>query len=90
MRLSHFFTYYRTLGGVQSIIKRHHAADAKRGHEPAFLFAFESDDFDEPDVKGLGFGGGHSISSMRTRFANHSSRFTDSVGICNRIGFYMS
>ena len=85
MRLSHFFTYYRTLGGVQSIIKRHHAADAKRGHEPSFLFAFESDDFDEPDVNGLGFGGGHSISSMRTRFANHSSRFTDSVAICHNM-----
>ena len=85
MRLSHFFTYYRTLGGVQSIIKRHHAADAKRGHEPAFLFAFESDDFDEPNINGLGFGGGHSISSMRTRFANHSSRFTDSVAICHNM-----
>ena len=85
MRLSHFFTYYRTLGGVQSIIKRHHAADAKRGHEPAFLFAFESDDFDEPNVNGLGFGGGHSISSMRTRFVNHSSRFTDSVAICHNM-----
>ena len=85
MRLSHFFTYYRTLGGVQSIIKRHHAADAKRGHEPSFLFAFESDDFDEPDVNGLGFGGGHSISAMRTRFANHSSRFTDSVAICHNM-----
>ena len=85
MRLSHFFTYYRTLGGVQSIIKRHHAADAKRGHEPSFLFAFESDDFDEPNVNGLGFGGGHSISSMRTRFVNHSSRFTDSVAICHNM-----
>ena len=85
MRLSHFFTYYRSLGGVQSIIKRHHAADAKRGHEPAFLFAFESDDFDEPNINGLGFGGGHSISSMRTRFANHSSRFTDSVAICHNM-----
>ena len=85
MRLSHFFTYYRTLGGVQSIIKRHHAADAKRGHEPSFLFAFESDDFDEPNVNGLGFGGGHSISSMRTRFVIHSSRFTDSVAICHNM-----
>jgi len=85
MRLSHFFTYYRTLGGVQSILKRHHGADAKRGHEPTFLFAFESDDFDEPNVNGLGFGGGHSIRSMRTRFANHSSRFTDSVAICHNM-----
>ena len=72
MRLSHFFTYYRTLGGVQSILKRHHTSDAKRGHEPGFVFAFESDDFDEPDITGLGFGGGHSIHSMRAKFANHS------------------
>ena len=85
MRLSHFFTYYRTLGGVQSILKRHHASDAGRGHESAFLFAFEPDDFDEPNVTGLGFGGGHSIRSMRTRFANHSEHFTDSVAVCHNM-----
>ena len=85
MRLSHFFTYYRSLGGVQSILKRHHTSDAKRGHTPGFVFAFESDDFDEPDITGLGFGGAHSISSMRARFANHSSRFTDSVAICHNM-----
>ena len=85
MRLSHFFTYYRSLGGVQSILKRHHTSDAKRGHEPGFVFAFESDDFDEPDITGLGFGGGHSIHSMRATFANHSRRFTDSVAICHNM-----
>ncbi len=85
MRLSHFFTYYRTLGGVQSILKRHHTSDAKRGHEPGFVFAFESDDFDEPDITGLGFGGGHSIHSMRAKFANHSRRFTNSVVVCHNM-----
>jgi glycosyltransferase involved in cell wall biosynthesis len=85
MRLSHFFTYYRSLGGVQSILKRHHTSDAKRGHEPDFLFAFEPNDFDEPDIAGLGFGGGQSIRSMRATFANHSRRFTDSVAICHNM-----
>ena len=85
MRLSHFFTYYRSLGGVQSILKRHHASDARRGHEPGFLFAFEPDDFDKPDLTGLGFGGGHSIRSMRAKFARQSDRFTDSVAICHNM-----
>jgi glycosyltransferase involved in cell wall biosynthesis len=85
MRLSHFFTYYRSLGGVQSILKRHHTSDAKRGHEPDFLFAFEPNDFDEQDIAGLGFGGGQSIRSMRATLANHSRRFTDSVAICHNM-----
>lgn len=85
MRLFHFFTYYRSLGGVQSILKRHHASDAKRGHDPDFLFAFEPDDFDEPDIAGLGYGGGHSIRSMRAKFAKHSGRFTDSVVVCHNM-----
>jgi len=85
MRLSHFFTYYRSLGGVQSILKRHHESDTKRGHEPRYLFAFEPDDFDEPNVNGLGFGGGHSIRSMRAKFAGHSSHFNDSVAVCHNM-----
>ena len=85
MRLSHFFTYYRSLGGVQSILKRHHASDAKRGHEPGFLFAFEPDDFDEPNITGLGFGGSHTIRSMRAKFEGHSDRFNDSVAVCHNM-----
>ena len=85
MRLSHFFTYYRSLGGVQSILKRHHASDAKRGHKPGFLFAFEPDDFDEPNITGLGFGGSHTIRSIRVKFAGHSGRFNDSVAVCHNM-----
>ena len=85
MRLSHFFTYYRSLGGVQSILKRHHASDAKRGHEPGFLFAFEPDDFDESNIIGLGFGGSQTIRSMRAKFEGHSDRFNDSVAVCHNM-----
>ena len=85
MRLSHFFTYYRSLGGVQSILKRHHASDAKRGHEPGFLFAFEPDDFDESNIIGLGFGGSQTIRSMRAKFEGHSDRFNDSVTVCHNM-----
>ena len=85
MRLSHFFTYYRSLGGVQSILKRHHASDAKRGHEPGFLFAFEPDDFDESNIIGLGFVGSQTIRSMRAKFEGHSDRFNDSVAVCHNM-----
>ncbi|HJN89509.1 MAG TPA: glycosyltransferase family 4 protein [Verrucomicrobiota bacterium] len=85
MRLSHFFTYYRSLGGVQSILKRHHTSDAKRGHESNFLLAFEPNDFHESDIAGLGFSGGYSIRSMRGKFANQSRRFTDSLAICHNM-----
>ncbi|MEC8989305.1 MAG: glycosyltransferase family 4 protein, partial [Verrucomicrobiota bacterium] len=70
---------------MQSILKRHHASDAKRGHEPGFLFAFEPDDFDEPNITGLGFGGSHTIRSIRAKFEGHSDRFSDSVAVCHNM-----
>ncbi|MDP6679760.1 MAG: glycosyltransferase family 4 protein [Verrucomicrobiota bacterium] len=70
---------------MQSILKRHHASDAKRGHEPGFLFAFEPNDFAEPNITGLGFGGGHTIRLMRAKFAGHSGHFSDSMAVCHNM-----
>ena len=85
MRLSHFFTYCRSLGGVQSILKRHRTSDAKRGHESNFLFAFEPNDFEEPEISGLGFDGSHSIRSMRSAFKHYSDQFADSLAVCHNM-----
>ena len=85
MRLSHFFTYCRSLGGVQSILQRHRTSDAKRGHESNFLFAFEPNDFEEPEISGLGFDGSHSIRSMRSAFKHYSEQFSDSLAVCHNM-----
>ena len=85
MRLTHFFTYFRNLGGVQSILKRHHHNDGARGHDSRFLFSFEPDNFAETNISGLGIGGWDSIRRIRTQFRQRSDLFQESVAICHNM-----
>ena len=81
MRLTHFFTYFRNLGGVQSILKRHHS----REQDSHFLFSFEGNNFKEPNISGLGVDGWDSIRCIRKKLAKHSDLFPDSVAICHNM-----
>ena len=81
MRLTHFFTYFRNLGGVQSILKRHHS----REQDSRFLFSFEANNFKEPNISGLGVDGWDSIRSIRKKLAKHSDLFPDSVAVCHNM-----
>ena len=85
MRLTHFFTYFRNLGGVQSIIKRHHSSDSSREHNSSFLFSFEPNTFNEPNISGLGVNGWDSISTIRKKLANQSNLFSGSVAVCHNM-----
>ena len=85
MRLTHFFTYFRNLGGVQSIIKRHHSSDSSREHNSSFLFSFEPNTFNEPNISGLGVNGWDSIRSIRKKLANKSNLFPGSVAVCHNM-----
>ncbi len=85
MRLTHFFTYFRNLGGVQSILKRHHKSDCSRNHDSRFLFSFEPDTFEDPLLAGLGINGWESIRSIRKKFCLHSQAFSDSIAICHNM-----
>ena len=85
MRLTHFFTYFRNLGGVQSIIKRHHRSDISREHNSSFLFSFEPNTFNEPNISGLGVNGWDSISSIRKKLANKSNLFPGSIAVCHNM-----
>ena len=81
MRLTHFFTYFRNLGGVQSILKRHHS----REQDSHFLFSFEANNFKEPNISGLGVDGWDSIRCIRKKLAKHSGLFPDSVAVCHNM-----
>ena len=81
MRLTHFFTYFRNLGGVQSILKRHHS----REQDSHFLFSFEANNFKEPNISGLGVDGWDSIRCIRKKLAKHSDLFPDSVAVCHNM-----
>ena len=85
MRLTHFFTYFRNLGGVQSIIKRHHSSDSSREHNSSFLFSFEPNTFNEPNISGLGVNGWDSIRSIRKKLDNKSNLFPGSVAVCHNM-----
>ena len=85
MRLTHFFTYFRNLGGVQSIIKRHHSSDSSREHNSSFLFSFEPNTFNEPNLLGLDVNGWDSIRSIRKKLANQSNLFSGSVAVCHNM-----
>ena len=81
MRLTHFFTYFRNLGGVQSILKRHHS----REQDSHFLFSFEANNFKDPNISGLGVDGWDSIRCIRKKLAKHSDLFPDSVAVCHNM-----
>jgi len=81
MRLTHFFTYFRNLGGVQSILKRHHS----REQDSRFLFSFEANNFKEPNISGLGVDGWDSIRCIRKKLTKHSDLFPDSVAVCHNM-----
>ena len=85
MRLTHFFTYFRNLGGVQAILRRHHLNDEARGHESRFLFSFEPDTFPEPTISGLGIGGWNSIRGIRARFRQNADLFPEAVAVCHNM-----
>ena len=85
MRLTHFFTYFRNLGGVQSILKRHHREDSIRGYDSRFLFSFEPNTFEEPDISGLDIGGWNSIRGIRAKFSRQSKSISGSVAVCHNM-----
>ncbi len=68
LRLLHGFTHFRGLGGVQSMLRLHHARDAAHGLESAVCAYFEPRDPGVERVHGLGLSGWSSIATARRRF----------------------
>ncbi len=68
LRLLHGFTHFHGLGGVQSMLRLHHARDAAHGLESAFCAYFEPPGSGEERVRGLGLSGRSSIATARRRF----------------------
>jgi glycosyltransferase involved in cell wall biosynthesis len=68
LRLEHEFTHFRDLGGVQTLLRLHHAVDARHGVESTFCAFFEPPDCGVERVRGLGLTGFSSIHTARRRF----------------------
>ncbi len=69
MKLTHFFTYFRSLGGVQSVLQRHLKNDPLRNIQSGFVIFFEPDDFASSQVRGLGLSWRSTIRSARRKFS---------------------
>jgi glycosyltransferase involved in cell wall biosynthesis len=72
--VTHVFTHYRKLGGVESILRRLAETDARLAPGNRVLSLFESAPFSLPNVAGLGLRGLSSPKTARRRLATHTAR----------------
>lgn len=70
--LTHFFTFYSKLGGVETLLKRHLANDARWDIDPNVLAFFEPDPKDNPKVTGVGLTWRDCVISARSK--THAKR----------------
>ncbi len=68
LRLVHGFTHFHGLGGVQSLLRVHHAGDAGQGLDSTFCAWFEPAHPGVERVSGMGLNGLSSIATARRRF----------------------
>ncbi|MBI5775065.1 MAG: glycosyltransferase family 4 protein [Verrucomicrobia bacterium] len=74
LALAHCFTRLRSLGGVESILHRHHAADEAGGLASKFVLFFEDRSLDIPRAAGLGWNGCTTIRQARRSFAGFMAK----------------
>jgi glycosyltransferase involved in cell wall biosynthesis len=66
IKLTHFFTFYNRLGGVESLLKRHLASDSNWGLDSDLVAFFESALKDSPKTSGVGLTWRDSVLSARS------------------------
>jgi glycosyltransferase involved in cell wall biosynthesis len=68
IRLTHLFAFFRTLGGVESILRRHLARDSDWGIQSRIVALFDPTEMAQDRVAGLGLTWGDCIASTRRKF----------------------
>src|SRR5687767_12823600 len=76
--LVHYFTFFHSLGGVQSFLKRHEMFDGDRGIKSEFVLFFEK----EQSLRrtGVGLGPLSTIAGARQKFSSKGMRL-GSIGV---------
>ncbi len=69
IRLTHIFSHFRTLGGVESVLRHHLHRDGPQGIDSSILALFEPGGPVAERVTGLGLTWRHTIASARRRLA---------------------
>jgi glycosyltransferase involved in cell wall biosynthesis len=83
--VTHFFTWLRSLGGVQSMLRRHLEQDVKRGCPSQALTFFETDDPPVPRTGGLGLTWRSTIAAARRRFRRRIREFSHQVSVYHNL-----
>ncbi|HVY71727.1 MAG TPA: glycosyltransferase family 4 protein [Verrucomicrobiae bacterium] len=68
LRLTHYFTHYQAMGGVQSMLRRHLARDAQWKLDSDIVAFFDPPGTSEPRVRGLGFSWRTTTRAARRQF----------------------
>lgn len=79
--LTHLFTFFRALGGVESILRRHWRNDVSLGFESQILAYFETTESLPERVDGLGLSWRDTIRSTRRKFRRKLTETHSEVGI---------
>ena len=69
LEIRHFFTYFRDLGGVQSLLRQHLAEDARRGADSRVAIFLDPLGCEHPNVFTAGMSGRDSVLSARRKYA---------------------
>src|SRR5262245_5515543 len=83
IQITHYFTFFRSLGGVQSLLRRHFEKDAAWGLDSNIAAFFDPRASVEPRVRGLGLSWRSTVWSARRAFARELSDFRRSFAVYN-------
>lgn len=81
VELTHFFTFFHTLGGVQTVLRHHHGQDPRLGIQSRFVIFFETGQDPVPRVEFLGLSGWSTVRSARRKFREAVRRGRTGVAI---------
>jgi glycosyltransferase involved in cell wall biosynthesis len=81
--ITHYFTFFQSLGGVQSLLRRHLENDARWGLDSNIAAFFDPPISDQERVRGLGLSWRSTVRSSRTAFRKRLTGFGRPIAVYN-------
>src|SRR5262245_34565089 len=81
--ITHYFTFFHSLGGVQSLLRRHLDKDCHWGLDSNITAFFDPPSSDTERVRGLGLSWRSTVRTSRTAFRQRVPAFARPIAIYN-------